>query len=359
MTKSRPNAFPRAVPLRAVQLLLDVLQDIGEDPEEALARAGLLYLQPIIEAAGDADVPRVAFARFARNCVIAIHVHACRSEGVRPLPVDYLKLLCTALLSSPDLKTAIATASAYEHIMFEHRGQLRLTVADGIATLAIDLGNRKRAIGTMLVELYALATYHRLFGWLTHDEMVLEDVLLNFPSAIAQPVFGAMLPIEPRFDQPMNAIRFSARYLDLPVNRTYDELNDLFETFPFDFLPPDYEHRTLTEGVRDAIMAALDSGDSLPDMTRLANLFALSVPTFRRRLAREGSSLNTIRDTCRRERAEHLLLRTGLTIKQITFRIGFADTPSFRRAFRNWTGLSPQAFRDGAQRYLGKATARC
>lgn len=346
MIRTSGRAFPRAVPLRAVKALLDMLRDIGGDPEQALAQAGLSHLRLLIEAGGEADVPRVAFARLSRICVVAIHVHACRTEGLRPLPFDYFKLMCTALLSCPDLKTAIATAAAYERIMLEHRGQLRLTVAAGIATLAIDLGNRKPSAGAMLVEVYALAAFHRLFSWLTHDEVILEEVLLSFPSALVQPALIALLPLEPRFDQQMSGLRFSSRYLDLPVNRTYGDLNDLFGTFPFDLLPPDYEQRTLAQRVRDAIMAALDRGDRLPDMARLASLFAMSVPTFRRRLAQEGSSLGAIREACRCDRARHLLLGTELTVKQIAFRAGFADTASFRRAFRGWTGLSPQAYRD-------------
>lgn len=47
----------------------------------------------------------------------------------------------------------------------------------------------------------------------------------------------------------------------------------------------------------------------------------------------------------RMKKAEELLLRTALSIKDISLLVGFTDTPSFTRAFKQRLGKSPRQFR--------------
>ena len=49
----------------------------------------------------------------------------------------------------------------------------------------------------------------------------------------------------------------------------------------------------------------------------------------------------------RQQRARELLLRTARPIKQIAAQVGFANEKSFIRAFRTWTGMTPEACRNG------------
>jgi AraC-like DNA-binding protein len=47
----------------------------------------------------------------------------------------------------------------------------------------------------------------------------------------------------------------------------------------------------------------------------------------------------------RREMAADLLLRTQRPIKQIAAEVGFQNEKSFMRAFKGWTGRTPEEFR--------------
>ena len=47
----------------------------------------------------------------------------------------------------------------------------------------------------------------------------------------------------------------------------------------------------------------------------------------------------------RRELAHHYLGSTTLTAAEISFLLGFADPNSFYRAFRTWTGATPEQAR--------------
>jgi AraC-like DNA-binding protein len=55
--------------------------------------------------------------------------------------------------------------------------------------------------------------------------------------------------------------------------------------------------------------------------------------------------LQQLKDAVRRDLATDLLLRTQRPIKQIAAEVGFQNEKSFMRAFKGWTGRTPEEFR--------------
>lgn len=339
----------RTVPAGAVLALIEALESIEGDVAGALGMAGLADAWPRIASGALADVSRITFARLAQECVLAFHYHACRRDALRPLPVNNFRLMCIALLACPSLRIAIEVASAFQDMALGGRGRLDVQTVAGQTTLTLDTEVRGRQIGDMLVAMFGLAAYHRLFGWLTHAEIPLTRATLAFPPVREQRAFNELLQLEPEFGHRGNSITFPAHFLDQPVVRSYGELSNLFALFPFDLLPPDYDSQSLAERTRAATSAALARRESPPPLDRLANMFGLSVATFRRRMAEERTSLSAIRAQCRGELAMRLLGETDMTVKEIAYRVQFGDVATFRRAFRGWTGRSPQAYRTAAR----------
>ncbi len=348
---TRMSATRRTVPGGAVLALIEALQSIDGDVPGALSSAGLTGAWTALERGELSDISRVAFARLAQDCVLAFHFHACRRDALRPLPVQHFRLICIAMLACPTLRVALEVASEFQHMALGGRGLLGLVTREGQATLTLDTEVRGRQIGDMLVAMFGLAAYHRLLGWLAHAEIPLTGVALNFPPVREQRAFNELLQLEPEFNQPGNSITFPAHFLDYSVVRSFGELSQLLALFPFDLLPPDYGSQSLAERTRAATSAALVRRESPPTLSRLAKMFGLSVPTFRRRMADENASLTAIRAECRRELAYHLLGETNMTVKEVAYRVQFVDVATFRRAFRNWTGQSPQSYRSAVRGY--------
>jgi AraC-like DNA-binding protein len=339
----------RTVPTGAVLVLIEALQSIEGDVPGALRRAGLADVWPCIAGGRQADVSRISFARLAQECVMAFHYHACRRDALRPLPVDTFRLMCIALLACPTLHIALEVASAFQDMALGGRERLEVRTTAGQVTLTQHADVRGRQVGDMIVAMFGLAAHHRLFGWLTHVEIPLTRVTLAFAPMREQRAFNELFQLEPEFGHPGNSISFAAHFLDRPIVRSYGELASLFALFPFDLLPPDYDSQSLAERTRVAMSAALARRESPPTLGRLANMFGLTIATFRRRLAEERTSLIAIRAECRRTMAGRLLEETEMTVKEIAYRVQFGDVATFRRAFRGWTGCSPQAYRTTAR----------
>lgn len=83
-----------------------------------------------------------------------------------------------------------------------------------------------------------------------------------------------------------------------------------------------------------------ESPGRFPRLDDAAARLGLSGRTFRRMLKERDTSYQHILDTVRTELAEEYLRTTTLGIDQIAALLGFAETTTFRAAFKKWTGRS-------------------
>ncbi len=83
--------------------------------------------------------------------------------------------------------------------------------------------------------------------------------------------------------------------------------------------------------------------DGLEEQEAVARHLGLSVATLRRRLAGESASFRSIHREHMRTCAIDLL-RQVCRIGAAADALGFSDTRSFTRAFKDWTGLTPSSF---------------
>jgi len=77
----------------------------------------------------------------------------------------------------------------------------------------------------------------------------------------------------------------------------------------------------------------------------IARAIRMSPRTLRRNLTLQGSSLSSLFDAERRERALLLLRMPELSLAEVAERVGYRNVQNFERAFRRWTGATPAAYR--------------
>ena len=73
----------------------------------------------------------------------------------------------------------------------------------------------------------------------------------------------------------------------------------------------------------------------------------LSTRNLQRKLAAEGTTYRKIVDAVRKELAESYLTDASFALSEIGYLVGFSSQAAFSRAFKRWTGLTPQEFRGG------------
>ncbi|BEP12201.1 AraC family transcriptional regulator [Acidothermaceae bacterium B102] len=103
------------------------------------------------------------------------------------------------------------------------------------------------------------------------------------------------------------------------------------------------ESASTADRVRAALHETLPSGDS--SIHAVAKQLILSPRTLQRQLQTEGTSYQAVLTDTRERLARRYLNNKALTTAQIAYLLAYEDTNSFYRAFRRWTGVTPDAAR--------------
>jgi AraC-like DNA-binding protein len=146
-----------------------------------------------------------------------------------------------------------------------------------------------------------------------------------------------------RFDANENAIVLPSSALDLPHARADARLVHMLDRHARDLLGRLPEVHDFTDRVRAVLAAELRGGN--PSAEHVADTLHMSVRTLSRRLADLGTSHKELLDTLRCELAKTHLAADALAIGEVAFLLGFSEASAFHRAFRRWTGRTPQEFR--------------
>ena len=100
---------------------------------------------------------------------------------------------------------------------------------------------------------------------------------------------------------------------------------------------------TMAEQVRAVLLELLPAGAASSDS--VAHKLRMSTRTLQRKLKQENTSFQTLLNNTRQALAEHYFAKSTLPIVEISFLLGYEDSNSFYRAFRNWTGKTPEQMR--------------
>ena len=90
----------------------------------------------------------------------------------------------------------------------------------------------------------------------------------------------------------------------------------------------------------------------------IAKALHMSPRTLTRRLASQGTQLQSLLDETRRDLAERYFADPGKSIADVAFLLGFSQQSSLARAFRRWFGVSPKAYRSSHPQRRGSLPRR-
>jgi AraC-like DNA-binding protein len=145
-----------------------------------------------------------------------------------------------------------------------------------------------------------------------------------------------------RFGEHCNWISFSSDYLDKSMKKAAPFLATMLEGSELPWMAEDSE-RPFSRKLRHILYYW---PTCLP-MTKeaVADLLGTSARTLTRRLQEEGCQFSELSKHCRLIRAAAALKRTSKDVQQLANELGFSDRRGFERAFKQWTGQTPAAYR--------------
>ena len=257
-----------------------------------------------------------------------------------------VEFMLTVLLSSASLRDAVDNMTRFNAMMGDH-GVLITTDADeGFDRIVIDLDPSLPGAPLCLWSVCILFVLNML-SWLRGGRVAVVEIGLT--CAVGTPLDPclAYLGIPVRAGQGACYIRLASGVLDQPVSaHAHTRANDLHLLCH----DPAYWHELETSFLTqlDQIMTRMaeDKG-RCPDRLALCHDLGVSPSTLHRRLQREGASFQQTKIAWQHRTALFMIAR-GDRMGSIARYLGFADARSFRRAFVEWTGQTPSAWRSGS-----------
>lgn len=317
-------------------------------------RAGLDTV-PLLQAAqipplllGD-DRARVTPAQFARlfRALYRETEDEFLGLGSAPSRPGTFAMMCHAALGCRDLGAALHRGTAF-YGLFPGGPELALEAVPepggDLARLTVrtDLARDEERFLTECLLLIA----HRLCSWLIGRRIPLAYAAFAYPPPAHAAEYELLFDCPVRFGEPYTGTGFPAQWLAAPLVRDEAELDAMLRRAPADLLGRPEYGTTVAEQVRRALARDLRGGPRLPALGEVAARLAVSPATLRRRLGREGTSFQELKDHVRRDAAIAGLAESDEPIAGLATRLGFSEDTAFHRAFRRWTGTTPGAYRD-------------
>ncbi len=212
---------------------------------------------------------------------------------------------------------------------------------DGLLFFRIHLKDTRNDPDHLLQE-FLLLMWQRLGCWLVDQQIPIAATQFSYASPKHVKEYQAMYPGKHLFEQTVSGFYLAPRYLQLPIVKSEAALAVFLKESPAYILHRPSQDDRLQTKIR-LILSQYDY-TAMPSLEGLGRELHLAPRTIGRKLKDEGTTFSKIVEAVRREYAVKLLTTENLSIADVSERLGFAETASFCRAFKRWTGRAPSAW---------------
>ena len=334
MIEYQPSLSPRFI-----AYVRDFLLDLGIEPDQIFRDIGL-------SSADDAELePAIPIADICRLFdLVAAQLDRpyFGLDLARGYHYEASSLIIVAFMAAPDVRSALNTLLRYDKYV-DSGIETTLTHAGGLSCFEVNL-LAPESVNTEQLSEYLLFFLANSLQIATRK--ALPTARVSFTHMSSKPV----TPLEQVFGAPVffgashNSLHFETQFLDTPLhtqNQLLYEVNikglrQIFTTVG--------EHFDFVQAVQRQVLLQLKNGN--PTVGSVAEALQLSTRTLRRRLADHGLKLQEVKNDARAQRARFYLKQTQMPLSQVALEVGFSEMSAFSRAFRLWTGQTPQECRE-------------
>jgi len=304
----------------------DIFRDAGLDPDTVIAPDVRYPFEKMQR------MWRLAVERTGDPCFgLAV------AEHIRPQALQGLGFMW---LSSDTLLDALERLVKYQRMIStvvdirldETKEVVQLDVAVHRSSISIEYASLDAAAG-VFVNMCRMATC---------DVFNPIRLTLERPRPACADRFETLFRSPVEFGAASNVLYFDPVQLREPLPGANPELARANDRIVIDYLGR-FDKERVSMQVRSRLIELLPGGQ--PTQKDIASSLNLSVRNLQRRLRSEGISFKRLLDETRKDLATQYIQDSHRRIGEITYLLGFSEPSNFTRAFRRWTGVSPNEFR--------------
>lgn len=333
-----PRSSPRTLPINAISALAQFAADKGWSAEDLLDGAGISPMLLTAEKARVTEDQLVALVqrmwRVTGDEIFGI--------GKHPVPRGTFRLLCYGLVGAKDMRGALELLNGFLGALPAFPIDVDIPEEGENVAVVVNLKPRKPSNQLSLV--IGMGSTIRLFAWMLRRNLTVTRIELPFSRPEHDEFFATLLDGPITYDADRAAIVLDQSWLGSPMMRSESDIEELIATSPRALIARPRYQTSVGDQVRRILEAGLRKSE-IPSADEVASRLSVSPQTLRRKLADEGTSTRELTEDVRRDAAIASLVAGKESIADLSERLGFSEQSTFARAFRQWTGSTPGAYR--------------
>ena len=275
-------------------------------------------------------------------------------KAALPQPLDKSGLMGHIMRASPDVKTAIENLVRYTPLV-SPTVHSTIEQAGGVTRVCLHLPGGQRRVPQQHYDFVWCLVLRTLRNAAGKENLKPLQVNYAYPAPTDLRPYEEAFGCPVRFGAGINSMEFADADLAIPIGtenpmaadwalRMLADLAQAQRNWTLRMLAklekaPQPE-RSFSKRVQGQLTGMLAHGEPLRE--EVAKRLMMSERTLQRRLAEEGTNFTQLVDDTRREMAYQYLKKGDLSLKKLSFQLGFSDPSAFCRACRRWFGRSPK-----------------
>ncbi|MES2089319.1 MAG: AraC family transcriptional regulator [Pseudomonadota bacterium] len=325
-------------PATYAQTYLQVAKERGFSAQVVLAHAGL---PAALLTTPEGRISPLEYGKLIMAIVVLSGDHGLGFEVGLRMPPTAHGSLGYALLCCGSLADATVLIQRFWHLRqrgmlcaFTMRGQWSITDLRSEAPIPEPLRH--------IIFDGSLAGLYRGIQCVLGGNETPGEIWFDYPEPDYFPLFRERLPVV-RYGMPANQVHLPIEFLSRRLAMSNPEALQLA-------IAQCERENALLGGKPDDLVARVRAAMVLglrgyPQPEQLAEKLHLSPRTFRRQLHMQGSNYLALLEDARRSDALILMDKPEIAVQAIAELLGYGNPANFTRAFRNWTGQTPTAYR--------------
>lgn len=276
------------------------------------------------------------------DAALGIHV------GLRSEPVAF-GLVGYVLANARDCRTAFLLWNHYSRLILD-APLFELAIDGDVASISVARTTDASPDSIRPLTEFVMFSLLRVAVFLTNidpsDQSELRGLEFRHsrPSddVFAEYVVASQIP-NISFSANANRISFAAAFLDRPIAYADPAMLSLMTRRSDEVLRTLAVEQDLVIRVKAAIRRRI--GGSAPTLDIIAQDCRMSRAGLQRKLAGMSSGFQKILDEVRFQIAQEYLIDSSISLDELSFLLGYSESPAFHHAFKRWSGIPPAEYR--------------
>ncbi len=348
--------------------MLDYLEQTGLDAK-AIAESVKLLPERLRALDPTHQLPALQYAWLYKAAVRQLQTLRQPIPWGAGIGSDAFEMMCRCVITARTLGEALGIAQRYDDLLLPMTGYNIRLLDDGESSsvrlsyrVRLPKGNTainpahwdRSADQDTVARASGLEVWHAFCGWLTGQPIETEEVRVAAPF-LNQEYFESLAAVfrcPIYFDAEENTLTFPRRILERRIVHTSDSLTEFLDSIVYHLISAEREPTSTSAAIKSLVTIDLPQG--MPSFTAVAESLHMSESSLRRRLQKENTNYQALKDEIRCEVAIDKLLNENAKIADLADYLGFTEPSSFVRSFKSWTGQTPKSYRERIQA-LGQA----